>query len=508
MSRAKELKEAFVTGHTGTTPAETLLVSISAPIGIFFYNETKHFLTITNSSMTTLSLPILLILETLGILLPMAICQTKYLYPHGVIFLSCELACAVLLHYLRTKGANVEGQASPSKDEGVTMTTTKLEYLTFYRSTVSYLTFVAILAVDFSVFPRRFAKTETSGYGLMDLGAGSFCISGGFVSSFARRRHQPGPMPISKNEKKSRVMKVTLVFVKCLPLVMMGFIRLFTTKGLEYQEHVSEYGIHWNFFFTLSVVSVVSTILRTSENSTTNYGEQIIWILLLGVYQAVLSFGNVQGFIESGPRQWNINGNGIINGIAETLVNFFYANREGILGCLGYLALHFCSEDVGHYCLWSCNDGAEAKSRQGKRLLQTACIGWTFHFILASILNIPASRRSTNATFCLWTLSHNVTILFFSWLAFQLSANDSNSTRTFDGQNPPIFAAVNRHGLIIFLLANLMTGAVNLTMDTLEASDRTALIVILLYLFCVGVVAILVDWMLGHRRKYEKAKDI
>ena len=33
------------------------------------------------------------------------------------------------------------------------------DVMTIYRSSLLYLTFVAILAVDFHVFPRRFAKT-------------------------------------------------------------------------------------------------------------------------------------------------------------------------------------------------------------------------------------------------------------------------------------------------------------------------------------------------------------
>jgi len=41
-----------------------------------------------------------------------------------------------------------------------------------------------------------------------------------------------------------------------IPLVVLGCARLFATWGVQYQEHVSEYGVHWNFFFTLAVVKV------------------------------------------------------------------------------------------------------------------------------------------------------------------------------------------------------------------------------------------------------------
>ena len=40
----KELKEAFVTGHSGTTPTEIFLVCLSAPLGIFLFNLAHHVL--------------------------------------------------------------------------------------------------------------------------------------------------------------------------------------------------------------------------------------------------------------------------------------------------------------------------------------------------------------------------------------------------------------------------------------------------------------------------------
>jgi len=470
LSSVKEQKEAFVSGHTGTTPLELLLVCVSAPIGLFLFNELKQFVHVYNFR------GILVFIESIAILLPMAICQTEFLYPFGVTILICELFAASILHLLRSCNVSKNFFHNVSEEMPKETPSSKLRYLTYYRSTVSYLTFVAILAVDFTIFPRSFAKTETYGYGLMDLGAGSFIVSAGLVSWYAKFKPVE-PQSLIKN-----------TLLRCVPLTIMGFLRLLTTKGLDYQEHVSEYGVHWNFFFTLCVVSISSTVIRLLSIWLGFKLPTIQGIILLVLYQCFLLWGSAstwQDYIENAPRKCET---AYEKGREDQLVcDFFAANREGILGSIGYLIMYLVSEDLGRFCLT--RQQQNGKNRQGGKLFLVTIVFWLLHWVSVSLLGIAVSRRSTNSSFILWTIAHNMTILLLTWLAFWIS----ETKLEFNSQSSPIFEAVNRHGLIVFILANLMTGVINLSMNTLEATRNEALLVLFCYLVVVGAVALLVD---------------
>jgi len=503
----KEQKEQFVTGHTGTTTLELLLVCISAPIGLFLFCELKSCLSRRCSwgggciaDAPTAYFGSLVAVEALVVLLPLSVCQTDLLYPYGVGLLVCELSLAFLLRTIRrliskpASNGTVESSSTPSTQGCVTQ----------YRSTVSYLTFVAILAVDFTIFPRSFAKTETYGYGLMDLGAGSFVVSAGLVSWYAKLKPSADPPPGWR--------KIQKAVQRTLPLTGMGLLRLWTTKGLDYQEHVSEYGVHWNFFFTLGVVGVVSTVVRMGCVRWGGGVGGVLWLGGLVGYQWLLlsSVGtggdaNWQQYIEDAPRQCD----GGYNDLLSSACNIFAANREGILGSVGYLIMYLASEEIGRFCLRPSpvprEENFDTDYRQGQRLCITTLAFWTLHYLSSSVLGIVVSRRSTNATFILWTIAHNTTILFLTWVALRLGGGTAQSTHTnvvdTTTQTTPIFGALNRHGLVVFILANLMTGAVNLSMNTLEASREMALVVIFGYLTAVGAVALSVDRVLTRLRR-------
>jgi phosphatidylinositol glycan class W len=436
MATLKEQKEAFVTGHDGTTPEELFLVCLCVPLGLWLYQLLKP----TKDSTGLLAIGV----EAIVLLFPMALCQTNLLYPWGFTLLRAEFALGLVLTGLKKK------QKTPPEP---TVDSNRLGFVTAYRSSVMYLTFVAILAVDFHVFPRRFAKTETVGYGLMDLGAGSFVVAAGLVSPRARGS---GPI-LSRN-----------AFLRMIPLLVIGMIRLLTTKGLEYQEHVSEYGVHWNFFFTLAMLSPLSALVPYRWETP---------VLLIAVYQWLLTKEGFQQYTEEGPRS--------CTNTESWLCDLVAANREGIFGVCGYLALFLGSELLGEHCIWK----TEVKRKD--RLVIAAVGLWIVHAIL-TIQGIPVSRRTTNATFCVWTLAQSMSML--ALLAFASVKNEV----------PPIFNAVNRHGLPVFVVANILTGLVNLSMNTLEASDAAAVLVVFLYLCTVGGFALVLDYGLSRISKAKK----
>ena len=72
---------------------------------------------------------------------------------------------------------------------------------------------------------------------------------------------------------------------------------------------------------------------------------------------------------------------------------------------------------------------------------------------------------------------------------------------------PPIFAAANCHGLIVFIIANLMTGLVNISINTLQVSNGQALLAIICYICGVSCVTLLIDFALPKTSTMKDLKE-
>ncbi len=123
----------------------------------------------------------------------------------------------------------------------------KPSFVTHYRGILMVLTCTAIFAVDFNIFPHRFQKTNHYGTSLMDVGVGMIVFGGGIIEG--------------RKKGKQRIFSRSQVVTQVL-LFIIGLGRLYLLKLCNYQHDVKEYGVHWNFFFTLWAVMWTTSLIR------------------------------------------------------------------------------------------------------------------------------------------------------------------------------------------------------------------------------------------------------
>lgn len=341
------------------------------------------------------------------------------------------LLATSILELRRCSKGGLSWQATFSLDND------RLRFVSEYRALVMMSTCVAILAVDFSsVFSRAQAKTEEFGYSLMDVGTGSIIFSSGVCT-----------MP--KRGGASRLYKI----MKLWPVLLIGFVRAALMWGIDYHVPPGEYGIHWNFFFTIAVISLVSTATDLSALASATAAS-----LALGAYQFYLSWLGGANFVLHAER-----------------LGLFTANREGILSSAGYLSLHWFGVAVGSTLR---NSGA---LRCVLQLFLLAAAGYFVNLTL-SFAGLEASRRMCNLPYVLFTVSLN------AWVLALLGSVDLLAGRPRTAMSLSV-AGVQDSMLPVFLFANLLTGAVNLLLQPLMVPFWPAMAVMFGYCLLWSVPA-------------------
>ncbi|GLE07840.1 hypothetical protein PINS_up019249 [Pythium insidiosum] len=468
----KRAKEAFVADLHGTTGREVFAVFAVMPGCQWLYSELLLLLEITGVRAMTASylpLPLTILLEFLIMSLPTMIAFTfaEYTLP----ILATVYISAAVLNRLAWKHAKEPMHKFYRKEKMSQMLEKELPFLTNFRAQIMHSTCFAILAVDFTVFPRRFAKTETFGFSVMDIGVGAFIVSSAIVSSYARDAR---PVEESKRKRDLQNRSQSLwsrcyAFFRPIALVLvLGVARFLTVKGVNYQEHVTEYGVHWNFYFTLAGVYLLFSLLQLLGGSWAT--SPLIAALLAIGYQVYLTHDGGEEFILYAPR--------------DTL---FSQNREGILSLFGYTALYIASVALGRM-LFSYFESHGARAMRNLRaMVFTLGLGLvilvTATFLSNRLVARP-SRRMVNLTYILWVLAE-VVFLLLVYCGIQLFC--------LLPRTPLLCKGVSRNQLFIFLIANLATGAVNLSMKTIYATPLTAFSVLGVYMLAVSVVATLLE---------------
>ncbi|XP_030502193.2 uncharacterized protein At4g17910 [Cannabis sativa] len=323
-----------------------------------------------------------------------------------------------------------------------------------YRVSMMIVTCLTILAVDFRIFPRRYAKTETYGTGLMDVGVGSFVLANSLVSRQARN--------ISSMKLKSAVLSTS-------PLLILGFVRLLSTAGVNYQVHVGEYGVHWNFFFTLAAISILTSIINVPPRYC-----GILGSLILVGYQSCLMKG-LNLYLLSNER-----GTDLIS-----------QNKEGLFSIFGYWSIYLIGVQLGNFLFFQ-NQASGMRSNKRARIgvWILSLLFWLLTLLIDKHVE-RVSRRMCNLAYVTMVFAVNLQVLGILMLSDFIPGRKTSVLEL----------AYNQNLLATFLLANVLTGLVNLSVNTLFASSLTALTILVAYAFILSIIIGLLDFY-GVRLKF------
>ncbi|KAI1809576.1 GWT1-domain-containing protein [Poronia punctata] len=486
----KQLKEDFVSNLSGGSIAEINYVTAVAPVALVLWSVLQSRQSFFQPY-KPLSFLADLLLNVLGPLLSITLYANNPLLLCGLFLAPAILVYALPPSHGSTKRKprlppTVQAQNKPA---GGANTLSMKPYLTMYRGSLMILTCLAILAVDFRMFPRRFAKVETWGTSLMDLGVGSFVFSAGII----------GARPLLKEKAEGRTVplgqRVLQSLRHSLPLLAMGVVRLVSVKGLDYAEHVTEYGVHWNFFFTLGFLPPFIAVFQSLHKSIPSIAALAI---MIGVsYQYVLESSPLKAFILTAPR-----------------TDLLSMNREGICSLVGYLAIYLAGQDMGMFMLPRNMDpkNESSKASQRKDLLMEmggSAAGWIVFFFIATDYKYGAglevSRRLANLPYILWVAAFNSAHIFIFCLietiffpSFHNAPDPKSEEEAYQAATSPVIRAYNRNGLALFLVANLLTGLVNMTVPTLDISPVGTMGILVGYASVLTAIAVALDaWNLS-----------
>lgn len=333
----------------------------------------------------------------------------------------------------------------------------KKDYLTNIRATINLISVIAILAVDFRIFPARYSKTHKTGFSLMDVGVGLYVFANGIVAPEVRGK---------KDSIKSSV-KGSLI------LLIIGVFRLILTKLTHYKVSDLEYGVHWNFFITLAFTKIFSSCILNVI--------KVKYVLL----HAISITAAHEILIQLTFKKW------VFDGLERE--TFLDANKEGIVSTIGYVALYMYSL----YFAYSIKISDKSYTKTIIKFLL-----WIFFTLSMTVMcnnYFEVSRRLANAGYIFWVLFLGI---FMSWLFF-LAENGEKAIFQHKLTNyvcsPYLYEAINYNGLIFFLIANVVTGLINLTIKTKLVSTFNSVLILLSYMFlnCATVfVMYLKQWKL------------
>lgn len=341
---------------------------------------------------------------------------------------------------------------------------------TYARICSLLYTVLAIFCVDFPNFGERFMKTEQFGLTLMDIGIGCSLFSSG-VSEGVRRR--------------SKGLADRLVW-GALPPLIIGAFRTGILSAIGYRVDSAEYGVHWNAFVSFGCITL---LLLFCEGLV---GPSLIKI-------AALSWG-----VLLGPVQWALTAYQDYLTDDDLRRNLVEANKEGIVSLAGFFAIFMGGAAFGKYVYPRKYHGLSSLGS-----LTLVCIAVLLDQIAGGGQGVlteggvwifqPFSRRLGNLPYCMFSVGMNALFIevqlwcFKKFIPPKIVVPLKSGTMAGEHRNgvvvvAPFSSKLNKHQLVYFVMANIVTGLVNIAIDTHAVSDAMSFVHQIGYFLFLGVI--------------------
>lgn len=277
------------------------------------------------------------------------------------------------------------------------------------------------------------------------------------------------------------------MILSSMPLFALGLLRFIVTSEIDYQVHETEYGVHWNFFCTLGVTKIIGTLIEGFLRNQNHIKFSAITIMVL--HEAGLQLGLSHYIMDNSISRTN---------------SFLVANKEGIFSIPGYISLYLATLYLASFMRPE-NEPSKSRDMFHKTLKLgfVALFLWKMVFVCEKMFG--CSRRSANMTYTFWILAIGVTMVcLFMLTEIHIYFVNFDRPRQIEDNNksqlnepnmhipyvPIILEAINYNGLVFFLVANVLTGLINILFQTMLLPELVSLAIIIYYMFLLNVITV------------------
>ncbi|EDW64118.2 uncharacterized protein PIG-Wa [Drosophila virilis] len=379
----------------------------------------------------------------------------------------CVLAAIFIAFLLWHSG--ICGRASAAATSHCYKVGQRPSAITLVRTTAYVCTGCAILAIDFKAFPVDWRKSRRYGASLMDVGIGMFVMAMGVVSHRSRY--------FGDLKRQFRVV---------VQLLALGLLRTAIITMIDYHQDEHEYGQHLNAFFCLGFTKLLGSLASLLARSD----QQLLPLsmAILALHELLLQLG-LSDFVMSDADR----------------VGFLRANREGLSALPGCVALYLLSIWGGEWYKSKDKLNYSQFIAKLRNMLLVVITAWTLVFVSVFLFGI--ARVTFNAGYVLWSFSVGATMLILYSFLFEFclmvpmaepledkaDASLAADPKLAKPTRLPAFAeTINMNGLTYFMLSNLLTGLVNLTLEPSNRSSAECVTILMLYMLAsTGTVYVL-----------------